>query len=107
RPVVNGLAGGFDVSYQSPTEGLVSFGTTGPLTVQGKPIALDTGKRYDNPWALADFGASQITIADKAGALKLDFADSTRTATSTPDHCGKGHEHHGPDHPGHGHGHDC
>jgi hypothetical protein len=90
RPVANGLAGGFDVSYQSPTEGLVSFGTTGPLTVKGAPVALDAGKRYDNPWALADFGASQITIADTAGSLKLDFAASTRVAMSTPKHCDKG-----------------
>ena len=87
RPVVNGLAGGFDVSYQSPTEGRVTFGTTGPLTVAGTPIALDTGKRYDNPWAVADFGSQQLTIADKAGALKLDFARTTRTATSTPARC--------------------
>jgi hypothetical protein len=107
RPPVNGLAGGFDVSYQSPTEGLVHFGTTGPLTVQGRPVALDTGKRYDNPWAVADFGSPQLTIADTAGSLKLDFSTSTRAATSTPEHCGHGHDHHGPDHPGHGHGHDC
>ena len=93
RPVVNGLAGGFDVSYQSPTEGLVHFGTTGPLTVQGKQIALDTGKRYDNPWALVPFGAQQMTISDKAGDLKLDFATSTRTASSTPEHCDDGHGH--------------
>ena len=52
RPAVGALAGGFDVSYESPTEGAVSFGTTGPLRVKGADVALDTGKRYDNPWAL-------------------------------------------------------
>jgi hypothetical protein len=109
RAPVNGLPGGFDVSYASPTEGLVRFGTTGPLTVNGKPVALDTGKRYDNPWALVPFGSQQLTIADKAGTLALDFATSTRTATSTPVRpChGHGHEHHGADHPGRGHGHRC
>ena len=70
------------MSYDSPTEGLVQFGSTGPLTVKGRDVPLSSGKRYDNPWALADVGASQITIADKAGDLRLDFATSTRTASS-------------------------
>ena len=83
RPAVGALAGGFDVSYESPTEGAVSFGTTGPLRVKGADVALDTGKRYDNPWALADFGASAITIADTAGALKLDFAHGSRVTSVT------------------------
>jgi hypothetical protein len=83
RPAVGALAGGFDVSYESPTEGAVSFGTTGPLRVKGADVALDTGKRYDNPWALANFGAAAITIADTAGALKLDFAHGTRVTSVT------------------------
>ena len=83
RPANGGLPGGFDVSYESPTEGAVSFGTTGSLRVKGATVALDTGKRYDNPWALANFGASAITIADTAGKLKLDFARGTRVAEIT------------------------
>ena len=82
-PPIGGLPGGFDVSYESPTEGAVSFGTTGPLAVKGADVALDTGKRYDNPWALANFGASAITIADTAGALKLDFAHGSRVTSVT------------------------
>jgi hypothetical protein len=81
RPAAGALAGGFDVSYESPTEGAVGFGTTGPLRVKGADVALDTGKRYDNPWALANFGASAITIADTAGALKLDFAHGSRVTS--------------------------
>ena len=77
------------MSYASPTEGLVQFGTTGALTVKGRPVALDSGKRYDNPWALVPFGAQQITIVDTAGDLKLDFATSSRTASSTPEHAGR------------------
>jgi hypothetical protein len=109
RAPVNGLAGGFDVSYESPTEGLVTFGTTGPLTVKGQAVALNSGQRYDNPWALVPFGAKQLTIADKAGDLRLDFATSSRTASSTPLRTchGHGHEHHGTGHPGRGHGHEC
>jgi hypothetical protein len=91
RPANGGLPGGFDVSYQSPTEGAVGFGTTGSLTVKGAGVALDHGKRYDNPWALANFGAPSITIADTDGTLTLDFVRNTRVATVT-DHR-PGHHH--------------
>jgi hypothetical protein len=100
RPAANGLAGGFDVSYASPTEGLVHFGTTGPLTVKGADVPIASGMRYDNPWAQARVGAQQITIADQAGALALDFATVTRTATATR-HGDRGHGRGR----GHGHGH--
>jgi hypothetical protein len=92
RPATGGRAGGFDVSYESPTEGAVGFGTTGPLTVKGVDVPLDHGKRYDNPWAVANFGASSITIADTAGALTLDFGRGTRVATESdrrPGHHGR------------------
>lgn len=81
RPANGALPGGFDVGYDSPTEGLVQFGTTGPLTVKGRAVPLDTGKRYDNPWASVKFGATRVVVADAAGALVLDFASVTRTAT--------------------------
>jgi len=82
RPANGALPGGFDVSYDSPTEGVMSFGSTGALTVKGHDIPLDTGKRYDNPWAFADFDTQQITIADTAGDLRLDFGASKRKASS-------------------------
>ena len=91
RPANGSLPGGFDVTYQSPTEGAVGFGTTGSLTVKGAGVALDHGKRYDNPWALANFGATSITIADTDGTLTLDFARGTRVAT-VADHR-PGHHH--------------
>ena len=93
RPANGELPGGFDASYVSPTEGTVAFGTTGSLTVKGIATPLATGKRFDNPWALANVGSKQITIADTAGKLELDFATATRTASSTRRH--RPHEHEG------------
>jgi hypothetical protein len=46
-------------------------------------VPLDSGMRYDNPWAAARFGATKITIADTAGKLDLDFARGTRVASSS------------------------
>ena len=101
RPANGALAGGFDVTYVSPTEGNVAFGTTGSLMVKGADVPLNTGKRFDNPWALADVGAQQITIADAAGDLKLDFATNRRTVTAKKVEHDNGH-HNGHD-DGHGH----
>ncbi len=102
RPVNGELPGGFDTSYASPTEGAVAFGTTGALTVKGIATPLDTGKRFDNPWSVANVGSQQITIADTAGKLDLDFATASRTASSTRRH--RPHHDHGAN--GNGNGHD-
>ena len=97
RPTNGDLAGGFDVSYESPTEGVIAFGSSGSLTVGGINTPLNTGKRYDNPWALADFDTPQIKIADTAGDLRLDFANASRSASSKRVHHGHGNKHdHGP-----------
>ena len=92
RPAIGALAGGFDVTYESPTEGMVAFGTTGSLSVNGADTPLNTGKRYDNPWSLAAFDTSKITIADAAGDLRLDFADASRAASSKRVRHGHRHE---------------
>lgn len=93
RPPVGALAGGFDVTYQSPTEGAIAFGTTGSLKVRGAAVPLNSGKRFENPWASATVGALQYTIADAAGDLKLDFATNTRTVSSQKVKRGHGHGH--------------
>ena len=85
RPAVGGAGRAASTCrYESPTEGARQLRDhRRRCTVKGADVALDTGKRYDNPWALADFGASAITIADKAGALKLDFAHGSRVTSVT------------------------
>lgn len=83
RPVAStGLPGGFDVAWQSPTEGLMQFGSTGPLTVRGTAVPIDTYARYDNPWSHTPFGARTITIADGAGGVTLDFDRGVRRPAS-------------------------
>lgn len=79
RPPANGLPGGFDVSYRSPTEGLITFGTTGPFTVDGAEVPLRVDARYDNPWSHTPFDAPVVEIADEHGGVTLDFTTGTRT----------------------------
>ena len=85
-----------------------TFGTTGAAHREGhRRSPLDTGKRYDNPWALVPFGATQLTIADKAGALQLDFATVDPHRDVDAGALRQGPRAPRPGHPGTGHGHDC
>jgi len=79
RPAVDGLAGGFDVAYDSPTEGPLTFGTTGPFTVRGHDEPLRVSERYDNPWSHTAFDAPTLRIADRFGSVSLDFTTGRRT----------------------------
>lgn len=79
RPAADGIPGGFDVRYDSPTEGTVAFGSTGPLQVDDADVPLASGLRYDNPWTRAEIGAERFEIADDQGSLVLDFAQGERT----------------------------
>jgi hypothetical protein len=88
-PVVTELApgggigpyGGFDVSWTSPSEGALTFGSLAPFTVDGTPVALDGYPRYDNPFTQTAFLADQVALAAGERELLLDFATWTRTAS--------------------------
>lgn len=71
---------GFDVVYASPTQGEMTFGWTGPLTVDGEEVALDDYPRMDNPWAQVEPQATRYEITEGDASLVLDFDAGTRTA---------------------------
>ena len=73
----DGLPGGFDVTYESPSQGTMTFGWDGPLTVDGEDIDLTGGPRIDNPWAQVDFEARRYVISEGDASLELDFEEST------------------------------
>ena len=78
-----GLSGGFDVTYKSPSRGTMTFASDGPFTVDGKQVAQRFERRYDNPWAKVDWKATTIAIADDDGVVVLDLAAGTRRSRST------------------------
>ena len=71
---------GFDVSFVSPTKGVVELGWEGPLTVDGAPQALADYKRYDNPFVQTDFLETRYDVADDGFSLLLDFETDRRSA---------------------------
>ena len=81
RPVgADGLPGGFDVQYESPTQGLISFGSTGPLTAAGQDVPLHTTARSSNPFGEVEAGARTVDLHDGPATLTLDTTGWTRTA---------------------------
>ena len=74
-----GLPGGFDVAWDSPTEGTLTFGTTAPLTDRGAAVPIAGYARYDNPWSHTAFDAKTLTVADRDGGVTLDFTSGRRT----------------------------
>ncbi|MBN2624912.1 MAG: hypothetical protein JXA83_16150, partial [Acidimicrobiales bacterium] len=85
RPAgADGLPGGFDVTYDSPSSGALAFGTTGPLTVDGAEVALHGGNRFDNPFGTTPFGSPSVAIAESGATLALDTERWSRHAESRP-----------------------
>ena len=66
------------VRYRSPHIGNMRFGWEGPLTVEGKAVALHDYPRWDNPYAHVEFGSETFHIEHKGQSLDLDFQMGVR-----------------------------
>lgn len=77
-PSSNGLPGGFDVVYDSPSQGHITFGWEAPLTIDGIAIAQRDFARYDNPWSQTPFDTHVTEVAVDGFGFRLDFAAGTR-----------------------------
>jgi len=75
----SGIADGFDVVYESPSQGRITFGWQAPLVVRGVEQPLGGFARFDNPFAQTPFDASVVDIAAEGYGVRLDFARGERT----------------------------
>jgi hypothetical protein len=80
---VGGLGAGkrhqlFDVAFDSPSQGLVTFGWDADLTVAGQGFPIRDYPRFDNPWIQMERGASQASM--RAGIFRVlhDWPSATR-----------------------------
>lgn len=80
----DGLPDGFDVAYVSPSQGLVTFGWTAPLVVNGREVPLAGYDRFENPYVQVAFDDTRYEISDGEFSLLLDFASDTRQAAAPP-----------------------
>lgn len=68
----------YDVVYDSPSQGEISFGWNAPFTVRGETVPLDGYPRMQNPWVRAPRGAPFVWLSGKDSGLVLDWAGGTR-----------------------------
>jgi hypothetical protein len=64
---------GLNVGYNSPSQGWLSFGWTGPLRIAGEEVQLHNYPRFDNPYCRCAFLAPQIYIQRERECLTLSF----------------------------------
>jgi hypothetical protein len=80
----DGFMDGYNVTYGSPAQGLVSYGWNGPLVVGGSEIEQRWGWRYDNPFVKVSFDSKRYEVRNGQDRLTLDFDALTRDASPAP-----------------------
>ncbi|MEX2684549.1 MAG: hypothetical protein Q6373_023465, partial [Candidatus Sigynarchaeota archaeon] len=78
RVCVANLNLGYEITYQSPSRGLVHVAWDGAMRVNGTAVDLGDYPRYDNPYCTQVFGTTTTFIHLGAQNLTLDFAAGTR-----------------------------
>lgn len=70
---------GFDVSYASPSQGVLAFGWETPFTLDGTPVSLADYPRIDNPWVSVARGAPRWVVQGSEAAVVLDWTAVERS----------------------------
>ncbi len=78
-PLATSFGLAFDVFYDSPSQGPMSFGWEGPLVVRGEAVPLHDYPRVDNPWVSAEGGARAWTLEGQRSSVLLDWDAPART----------------------------
>ena len=69
----DGISPGFDVVYESPSQGRMEFGWERPFLVAGAEVPLSGFPRIDGPFASMDFDATELDIRYAGFGVSLDF----------------------------------
>ncbi len=70
---------GLRVTYDSPSQGRLKFGWTGPLTQNDAAVQLHNYPRYRNPFVRAEFPSERVTMHHGDQQLTLDWQTLQRT----------------------------
>jgi hypothetical protein len=82
RPPVGNLLDGFDVTYASPSQGLLTFGWHAPFTRDGVEVPIRDYPRRDNLWSQTPYASTQTSIDVDGYRVDIDFEAGTRTITA-------------------------
>ncbi len=70
----------YDVSYDSPSQGPMTFGWRDPLVVAGEEVPLSDYPRVDNPWVRAERGSPAWLVQSETSGLLLEWPEARREA---------------------------
>ncbi|MFN8643327.1 MAG: hypothetical protein U0802_17320 [Candidatus Binatia bacterium] len=79
RPRVGTALDGFDVTYDSPSQGRLDFGWKAPFTRESDAIPIRDFPRRDNPWSQTAYAATRHEIEVEGYRVDIDFDAGTRT----------------------------
>ncbi|MCK6555863.1 hypothetical protein L6Q96_15000 [Candidatus Binatia bacterium] len=77
-PVQAGVSPGYDVEYDSPSQGRIAFGWEAPFVVRGVEQPLSGYPRFDNPWSQTPFNTRTMRIEAGEVGVVLDFERTVR-----------------------------
>jgi hypothetical protein len=69
------------VTYESPSQGRLEFGWTGPLLQHGEFVSLERYPRYESPHAWAPFPSREVEVEHEDHWLRLDWDGPRREAS--------------------------
>jgi hypothetical protein len=72
----------FEVAYDSPSRGRVTFAWDAPFVVNGVEMPLADFPRYDNPWAQTELNTLQTRIDVDGHGIEVDFQRGTRVISA-------------------------
>ena len=75
------LSIGFDISYDSPSRGLMTVAWEGDMYADGVKVDLGPFERFENDYCTQIFGTKITTITFEGQTLVLNFEANTRTYT--------------------------
>ncbi len=70
---------GYQVGYESPSQGRVEVAWDGPMTVAGVPVDLGPYDRFDNTYSNTVYGSLKTVIEFDHERLNLDFSNANRS----------------------------
>jgi hypothetical protein len=73
--------GRLSIAYESPSQGRLEFGWTGPLRRNGRPVPQHGFPRYESPWVQAAYPSDEIEVRAGAETLTLRWRGAERRAS--------------------------
>ncbi|MBD3230947.1 MAG: hypothetical protein GF329_22400 [Candidatus Lokiarchaeota archaeon] len=76
---INPLSLGYDIHYESPSQGKIEVNWDSPLLINDKTINIGSYLRYNNSYCYSEYANQNITIQFDSQILNLDFINGNRS----------------------------